>query len=107
MLGYKQSKKTIEKRSNSLRGKKLSKKHIESIRLSRIGKYLGEDHWNSKKISQIDLNGNIINFFGSIAEAERLTGIIRTGINACLLGKTKTSGKFKWKYEMESEVIIG
>lgn len=93
---------TREQISKSNTGKKHSKETREKMRDSRIGKYLGENHWNSKKILQLDLNDNVINTFGSIAEASRNTGFVRTTINACVNGKIKISKGYKWK-----EVSIG
>ena len=52
----------------------------------------------SKKINQYDLNGNLINTFYGINEAERKTGIFNQSIGQYALGKYKTAGGFIWKY---------
>jgi len=53
----------------------------------------------SKKVNQYDLQGNFINQFRSNSEASRQLGISLMCISCCALGKTKTAGGFKWKYE--------
>lgn len=56
---------------------------------------------NSKKLLQIDAQGNVINKFDSIREAERETGIHRAHISKCCNNKSnyKTAGGFKWKFK--------
>lgn len=62
-----------------------------------------------KPVMQMDLNGNFIEKFISIREAERQTNISSTSISLVCLGKQKkdglgnyytpqTAGGFKWKY---------
>ena len=53
----------------------------------------------SKKVNQYDLEGNFINQFRSGSQASRELGISVISISSCALGKTKTAGGFKWKYE--------
>lgn len=36
--------------------------------------------------------------YGSLAEASNHTGIGRSGINSCCLGKRRTAGGYRWKY---------
>jgi len=48
-------------------------------------------------VAQMDLLGNQINEFFSVAEASRVTGIRRQNILAVIHGRTQTSGGFKWK----------
>lgn len=64
--------------------------------------YLGKDNWNSKKILQIK-DGNIINKFDCIRDAERVTGIKSTNISACCKNKKgyKSAGGYMWKYTVE------
>ena len=59
---------------------------------NRIEKY-------SKPILQFDLEGNLVNEFPSIKEAERQTGFKNPNICNCLKGKRKTCGGFIWKYK--------
>lgn len=51
----------------------------------------------SKKVYSIDENGNV-EYFGSIGEAERQTGICHANICRTLVGKTKHAGNRKWYY---------
>lgn len=59
----------------------------------------GEDHNRSKNIKQFDQNFNLINIFGSICEASRLTKICRSSISDCANGRIKSSGGFIWRLQ--------
>lgn len=48
-------------------------------------------------VAQYDSNGNEINRFASIAEAERFTGIWKTNIHRALKGLTNKAGGYIWK----------
>lgn len=50
-----------------------------------------------RSVGQYDLNGIFINKFESCVVASKETGIPRTSINACCLGKLKHAGNFCWK----------
>lgn len=50
---------------------------------------------NAKRVYQINLNGDIINEFISIAEASRQTGV--SNISKVLHNRCKTAGGFKWE----------
>lgn len=52
----------------------------------------------TKPILQYDLDGNFLNYYPSIAEASRRTGIIVCTIQNCLAGRTQTAKGFIWKY---------
>ena len=52
----------------------------------------------TKPILQYDLDGNFLNYYPSIAEASRRTGIIVCIIQNCLAGRTQTAKGFIWKY---------
>ena len=56
----------------------------------------------SKPILQLDLDGNIVNEYPSIHEAERQTGFKNQNICNCLKGKRKTCGGFIWKYKTKN-----
>lgn len=62
----------------------------ESIRL--LGKLSG------KEIVQLSLDGEILNYFPSAAEAARKLKINRGNITSCCLLERKTAGGYKWKY---------
>lgn len=57
----------------------------------------GGQHHNSIKVIQMDLDNNVISAYSSLLEAQEKTGISFKAISLCILGKTKTSGGFKWK----------
>ena len=52
-----------------------------------------------KAVNQIDMQGNIINHFNSLNEAERQTGINATSISKSIHGRTKRAGGFLWKLD--------
>ena len=124
LKGKIQSKKTIQKRSNSLkgnaslstleRGLKISKsltgnkKRGDKISKSLIGKLKTKQHSdnisknnkgitrNQKSIIQCDLKGNPIKEWVNIVEAKKF---IKADISSFLSGRQKTAGGFKWKYK--------
>lgn len=51
-----------------------------------------------KEIQQFSLDGSLIAKFLSLEDASRSTGIGRSAISLCALGKTKSSGGFVWRY---------
>ena len=105
-LGYrwKQSKETIEKKSNSLKGNTNNKGKIKSEEAklkqskSRKGKCVGIDNYKSRQVFQYDKNMNYITNFISATEASKQTGIHIDSICRCALGKYKTGGGFIWRY---------
>ena len=64
---------------------------IHGTRTKRVAEKL------SQKVIQLDLNDNILNVFKSMGQAERETGVPRSGISACCNGKRKSAGRFKWR----------
>ena len=59
------------------------------------GKY-GELHPCSKSVSQFTKDGTFIGSFGSVAEAQRKTGVFN--IWRCTSGRRKFAGGFIWKF---------
>ena len=59
----------------------------------------GKDNPFSKKVNQYDLGNNFIKYWDSLADIQRELKITQSALSACCLGKTKTSGGFKWKYQ--------
>jgi hypothetical protein len=53
----------------------------------------------SKIVKQYTLDGKYINTYYGTLEASRKTGIGEDAIQYCCLGKGKTSGGYKWRYE--------
>jgi group I intron endonuclease len=81
----------------------LSEATKEKIRKAHTGKINGKHskEW-CKHISEGQRNPIICvetnEIFYNIAEASRQTGILSTSICNCLMGRSKTAGKFHWKY---------
>lgn len=55
---------------------------------------------NGKQVIQIDLQGNVVNHFVSLYEAEEKTGINATSISKMINGHIKTAGGYVWKVEL-------
>ena len=53
----------------------------------------------NRKIVQYTIEGKVINTFDSCTEAEKSTGVSRSGITHCCLGNHKTAKGYIWKYE--------
>ena len=88
--GRKLSQKTRDNMSQSRKGMKFSDEHKKNIGVSNTGKSR-----NGKPIIQYDLDGNFIKLWDSRASAE---SFYKTGIYDVLIGKTKTSSNFIWRY---------
>lgn len=54
---------------------------------------------HSKEVIQYDLNGNILEVFASMKQAEEKTGVDFKQISAVCRGKQKTAHGFIWKYK--------
>ena len=52
----------------------------------------------NKSVAKYDLNGEFIESYKSIKQAEIDTGILATGITRACRGIQKTCGGFIWKY---------
>lgn len=65
---------------------------------NKIQPYVRESE-KRKRIVQLDKDGTEIKRFSSITEAAKELNIGRTGISACLTGKTKSCVGYFWKYE--------
>ncbi len=63
-----------------------------------FGKF-GKDHHRSKAILQFTKDRKFIAEFGSIMEAERITGIHNGNITQCCKGKRKTAGNYFWRHK--------
>jgi hypothetical protein len=59
-----------------------------------------------KIIQQFDMDGSLIAEHLGVTEAERVSGVIKTGIGNNLSGRAKSSGGFvwKWKYNYDMEL---
>jgi hypothetical protein len=56
----------------------------------------------SKPVVQFDLLGNEVATYKSLKDAAHAVGVHLSGISMCLKGKTKTCGKFIWKYGVKN-----
>lgn len=68
------------------------------------------DEWRkvlSKPVIQLDIDGSVIEEFNSIKEASIKTLIHKQNIGACVNGKYKTAGGYKWKYKNEKDILQG
>ena len=52
-----------------------------------------------KKVSQYTKDGQFIKTYNNMQQANEETGVHYSGISQCCLGKSKTAGKFIWKFE--------
>lgn len=59
----------------------------------------GKDNWYHSEVSQYDLNGNFIQDFGSINEANRFLNVKNSNISMVCRGLRKTACGYIWKYK--------
>lgn len=52
-----------------------------------------------RPVEQYDKDGNLLASYGSIADAQKKTGVANPHITKCCKGKLKTTGGFIWKYK--------
>jgi len=52
-----------------------------------------------KEVTQMDMEGNCIAVFESVAEASDLTGVNKSSIAKCCRNQYKSASNFKWKYK--------
>lgn len=55
----------------------------------------------AKEVLQKNTSGKTLNVFKSTIEAEKITGINRSGICRCCNGKQSSAGEFIWEYKEE------
>ena len=76
-----------EKLSIAHKGKKHTQEHIEKCVKAQL-----------KPIVQLSLNGEFIKKWDSAKQVKLELGFSNNNICTCLKGKTKSAGKYKWKY---------
>ena len=118
IMGRKYSKEHKEKISKALKGKpkpfkgrvspnkgneyspevrdKMSKIKQGFIYSEDTKRKMSESQWKKREINQYDLEDNFLKQWSSITEAKRFIG--SGDIGACVRGKQKTAGGFKWKF---------
>ena len=57
----------------------------------------GKANRRSLPVEKLDLDGNVLDTYDGIREAERYTGIPHSNISNCCKGIYKTAGGYKWK----------
>ena len=65
-----------------------------------FGKF-GFEHNRSKSVCQLSMSGLLVGVFGSMAEAERNTGVKWTAISRVCRNKRRSAGGYIWKYANE------
>lgn len=70
--------------------------HRLGIKLAIVGK-IGATHPRSKKVQQLTQDGELLAEFGSILEAERVTGCNAMSISRTANGKQELGNGFKWR----------
>lgn len=107
-LGRKHSKETKKKMSNYWFGKTKSEETKKKMSKSSKGennnyiKYLKQNnlhHCRSIEVGQYNLNNELIKIWENTQKASKYLGLSNSALNNCVLGKTKTSSGFIWKYE--------
>jgi hypothetical protein len=67
---------------------------------SMLGKFGKLSHL-SKKVYQYSKENILVGSFDGVRDASRQTGISRSDIGNCALGKLKTAGGYVWKYHLD------
>lgn len=90
------SKETREKIAKSNSGKKRTEKTREKLRAT----HLGQEPHNIRAVVKLDLQGNFLEEYDSIAEAVRKNKKVNsTNIWRCCTERRKTAGGYMWKYK--------
>lgn len=84
----KMPKNTKEKISNSMKGIKKPEHVVVKLKEA-----------NRKAVFQYDKNGDFVQEFISVQEAEKYLKVKRSNIGACCKGKRRLSNGFQWKWE--------
>lgn len=86
--------------------KELHYHHSEETKKKISESHKNRDNKRCKKVGQYDLEGNLIQIYPSIREAERQTGLDRCGISFCCNGKFKTSNGYIWNFIEDDRAAI-
>ena len=76
------------------------KENIQHAMKTGLLNIIGGDNGKARKVLQLDIEGNVLRKFNSMAEAGRFLGVEGkpTGISKVCLGNKKTAYGYKWKY---------
>ena len=91
-FGKNHSEETKEKIRQAKLGKKLSKEHRDKIAKS------NKSHLRKKQVAQYGMNGDFITIHKSVGDAANSVGVSQASLSHALIGNSKSSGGFKWKY---------
>ena len=82
--------------NNPMYGKRKPQEEIERRQAHRAYK-TGSENQTARPILQLDMDGNLVKRWGSIAEATEV--YCRTSVKDCLRGKYKQHRGYRWRYE--------
>jgi len=102
MKGRTHSEETKRKMSESQKkipkkGRPIGSKHTEETKRKMSKSKKGKPARNRREILQVSKQGEVIQKWNSITEAQRELGI--TGVGNALTGRSKTAGGYIWKYK--------
>lgn len=90
--GKSHSEEAKEKMRKAKLGKNLSKEHRDKIAKS------NKSHLRKKQVVQYSMNGDFITIHKSVGDAANSVGVSQASLSNALIGNSKSSGGFKWKY---------
>ena len=111
LRGRKQSKESVEKRAEKMRGRKLSEEHKKKVAEKLRGRKQSKESIKkrakkmSKPLYSINKESGLITYWESINDASRHLGISPGGICDCLKGKHKSIAGYYWHYANSEEVV--
>ena len=91
----------LQGKNNHMYGKKHSEETIQKISNTKKGKYGGRNNPNygkGKKIIQYDLEGNFIKIWNNANQAGKELNICVGNISKCCKNKYKSAGGYIWRY---------
>lgn len=98
LMGVKHTKERCKNQSKALKEVWKNEQYRERMIKAHLGKQRGSNHSMSIKVNRYDLDGNFIDSFESIRDAERKTGIDHRQISNCCKGKQKFCCGYIWGY---------
>lgn len=100
--GYSSQKRPSVDRIDDYKGYSLDNIQLMTWDENRVKSYQdkidGKNNKGSRPVNQYSLDGEFIERFHSLIEAQRVTGVQRSNINHCCLGTRKWAGGFIWKF---------
>lgn len=92
-----------ERSIKALNTPEFHKRHSELMKIvnnrpEMRAKHKGKLNCNAHEVLQYDLDGNLLNRFETVKEAQEATGVSNSKISAVASGNRKTAGGYVWKY---------